>query len=121
MGSMGTQSNHALIFGATGIQGWAVTKQLLEGYPTPDSFSKITALTNRPPSENLLWPESKKLEIVSGINLLNEGGQAALESQMKEKVSGIDSVTHVFFFGMINYTTAVDSRLHLTGSSLHLQ
>lgn len=99
MGSTGQAGNHALIFGATGIQGWAVTNQLLGGYPTPDSFDRVTALANRPPSENMLWPESRKLQVVSGINLLNEGGQEALEKQMREKVPGVESVTHVFFFG----------------------
>ncbi|KAK5674471.1 hypothetical protein LTS10_012859 [Elasticomyces elasticus] len=101
MGSTGSPSNHALIFGATGIQGWAVTNQLLKGYPSSDSFDKVTALANRPPSENLLWPSSDKLQIVSGINLLKEDGQEALEKQMKEKVPGIETVTHVFFFAYI--------------------
>ncbi|KAK5718749.1 hypothetical protein LTR15_008483 [Elasticomyces elasticus] len=101
MGSTGSPNNHALVFGATGIQGWAVTNQLLKGYPSSDSFDKVTALANRPPSENLLWPSSEKLQIVSGINLLNEDGQEALEKQMKEKVPGIETVTHVFFFAYI--------------------
>jgi len=99
MGSTGTPGNHALIFGATGIQGWAVTNELLKGYPSDGSFDKITALANRPPSGNLLWPKNETLQIISGINLLNDGGQEALEKQMKEDVPGIDTVTHVFFFG----------------------
>lgn len=99
MGSTGTMANYALIFGATGIQGWAVTNQLLAGYPTTDSFSTVTALANRKPSENMLWPKSEKLQVVSGINLLTEDGQEALEKQMKETVPGIECVTHVFFFG----------------------
>ena len=99
MGSTGTPASHALIVGATGIQGWAVTNELLEGYPTANSFDKVTALANRPPSENLLWPKSDKLQIVSGINLLNEDGQEALEKQIKESIPAIDSVTHLFFFG----------------------
>ncbi|KAK3116446.1 hypothetical protein LTR53_003172 [Teratosphaeriaceae sp. CCFEE 6253] len=101
MGSTAKPGNHALIFGATGIQGWAVTNQLLQGYPTADSFARVTALANRPPSENLLWPKSDKLQIVSGINLLNEGGQEALEQQMKDQVPGIETVTHLFFFAYI--------------------
>ncbi|KAK5128223.1 hypothetical protein LTR85_002890 [Meristemomyces frigidus] len=101
MGSMGPAKNHALIFGATGIQGWAVTNELLNGYPTPDSFARVTALANRPPSEKMLWPKSNKLQVISGINLLHGGGQAALEKQMKEKVPGIENVTHVFFFAYI--------------------
>ena len=99
MGSTGSPPNHALVFGATGIQGWAVINQLLEGYPSPNAFSRVTALANRPPTENLLWPNSDKLQIVSGINLLNEGGQEALNEQLRKQVPEVKSVTHVFFFG----------------------
>lgn len=99
MGSTGRPGNHALIFGATGIQGWAVTHALLEGYPSQDSFERVTALANRKPTEAMLWPESEKLQVVSGINLLNDNGQTALESQLQEQVPGIETVTHVFFFG----------------------
>ncbi|KXL44417.1 hypothetical protein M433DRAFT_90482 [Acidomyces richmondensis BFW] len=101
MSSRNSLGNHALIFGATGIQGWAVTNELLQGYPSSDSFEMVTALTNRPPTENMLWPESSKLQVISGINLLNEDGQEALERQMKDKVPQIDDVTHVFFFAYV--------------------
>ncbi|KAF2485174.1 hypothetical protein BDY17DRAFT_246860 [Neohortaea acidophila] len=92
---------HALVFGATGIQGWAVVNQLLHGYPSSDTFEKVTALTNRPPTENLLWPQSEKLQVVSGIDLLNERGQEALEQQMREKIQDVHTVTQVFFFAYI--------------------
>lgn len=101
MGSAGPSCNHALVFGSTGIQGWAVINQLLSGYPSPDSFERITALTNRPITEDMLWPESKKLQIVSGINLLTDRGQDGLEKEMKERIPGMDGVTHVFFFAYI--------------------
>ncbi|KAK0938556.1 hypothetical protein LTR29_009870 [Friedmanniomyces endolithicus] len=101
MGSTGTSGNHALIFGGTGIQGWAVTNQILNGYPSADKFDKVTALANRTPSGNMLWPKSDRLQVVSGLDLLNEAGQEALEKQMKEKVPGIETVTHVFFFAYI--------------------
>jgi nucleoside-diphosphate-sugar epimerase len=94
--------NHALVFGATGIQGWAVVNQILKGYPSADAFDKVTALTNRPITEEMLWPESKKLQVVSGINLLTDKGQEALEKEMKEKIPDVDTVTHMFFFGMIS-------------------
>jgi hypothetical protein len=44
------------------------------------------------------WPVSKKLQVVSGLDLLTEKGQEGLE-EMKEKVKGIETVTHVYFFG----------------------
>nr|OQO29476.1 hypothetical protein B0A51_02783 [Rachicladosporium sp. CCFEE 5018] len=101
MGSTDQTKNHALIYGATGIQGWAIVNELLKGYPSPDSFSKVTALVNRPPSENMLWPKSDKLQVISGIDLQIKDGQEALEKQMREKVPGIETVTHVFFFAYI--------------------
>ncbi|KAF2841029.1 hypothetical protein M501DRAFT_951735 [Patellaria atrata CBS 101060] len=94
--------NHALVYGASGITGWAIVNQLLEGYPSQDSFSKVTALTNRPLSkEAAQWPESEKLQVVSGLDLLTEKGQKGLEEEMKSKVKNIDTVSHVFFFAYI--------------------
>ena len=92
--------NHALVFGATGIQGWAVVNQILKGYPSENAFDKVTALTNRPITEEMLWPESKKLQIVSGINLLTEKGLEGLEKEMTERIPDVDTVTHMFFFGL---------------------
>lgn len=86
-----------------------MTKQLLDGFPTPDSFKKVTALANRPPTETLLWPKSDKLQIISGINLLNDGGQQALEKQLTKEVPGIESVTHLFFFGMNRSNATIPS------------
>jgi hypothetical protein len=94
--------NHALVFGATGIQGWAVVNQILNGYPSEDAFELVTALTNRPITEKMLWPESKKLQVVSGINLLAPKDQDGLENEMQRKIPGMETVTHMFFFGMFN-------------------
>ncbi|KAI1264816.1 hypothetical protein F5Y18DRAFT_417396 [Xylariaceae sp. FL1019] len=94
--------NHALVFGASGISGWAITKALAEGYPTKDTFESITALTNRPLSrEDALWPATSKLDIVSGIDILTEAGQDAFEAELKEKVKNISSITHVYFYAYI--------------------
>lgn len=93
--------NHALIYGASGITGWAIVNNILQGFPSSDSFAKVTALTNRPLSpEAAQWPKSEKLQVVSGLNLL-EGDQSSLEAKMKEKISDISSVTHVYFFAYI--------------------
>lgn len=91
---------HSHISGASGITGWAITNALLNGYPNPSAFSKVTALTNRPLSrEAAQWPESEKLQVVSGLDLLTSKGQEGLNAEMKEKVKGIENVTHVYFFG----------------------
>ena len=61
----------------------------------------MTALTNRPLTREIAqWPESNKLQIVSGLDLLTDKGQEGLEEEMKEKVKGIEKVTHVYFFGV---------------------
>ena len=91
--------NHALVFGASGISGWAVTNALLGDDKLNSQFSKITALTNRPLSrEQAIWPESKKLQIVSGLDLLTEKGQSGLEKELTERIDDIQGVSHVYFF-----------------------
>ncbi|KAJ7309186.1 hypothetical protein DFH08DRAFT_1050243 [Mycena albidolilacea] len=74
--------------------GWAITNTLLDGYPTPELFSKVSALTNRPLSlEIAQWPPSH------GVDLLQHGGQHALENELQMKVTNIESITHVYFSG----------------------
>ena len=96
-----SKGHHALVYGASGITGWAIVNQLLNDYPEATAFSNVTALTNRPLSpEAAQWPKSSKLEVISGLDLL-KGSQDDLERGMKEKISGIENVTHVYFFAYI--------------------
>lgn len=86
--------------GASGITGWAIVNAILNGYPGEDAFQSVIALTNRPLStEKSQWPSSKKLQVVSGLDLLTEKGQEGLEEDMKLKIEGVDKVTHVYYFG----------------------
>lgn len=90
---------HALIFGASGVSGWAVVDQLLKDYPDGERWDRVTALTNRPLSlEVSQWPAKDSLQIVSGINLL-KGSQEDLLQVMKSRIVDIDKVTHVFYYG----------------------
>ncbi|KAL5340915.1 hypothetical protein BJX70DRAFT_387023 [Aspergillus crustosus] len=92
---------HALVFGASGIIGWATVNAILENYPIPDAFERVTALTNRPLSvEDSLWPISEKLTVVSGLDLL-AGDQASLDESVRQRVPQIDTVSHVYFFAYI--------------------
>ncbi|KAM3421423.1 hypothetical protein BST61_g1817 [Cercospora zeina] len=91
-------SKHALIFGASGIQGWAVTNQLLHGYPDPETFGKITALTCRPVQGHTFWPRNPKLQLVSDIDLRRDD----VEHQLAARVPDIATVTTVFFFAYIH-------------------
>jgi nucleoside-diphosphate-sugar epimerase len=102
MGSAGQSAgNHAIVFGASGITGWAIVNAILNGYPEPSAFSKVTALTNRPLSQEVSqWPKSEKLNIVSGLDLL-KGSQSELEESLKSRVADVDTVSHVYFFAYI--------------------
>ena len=96
---MSDQKNHAIVFGASGINGWALTNQLLSGYQSPDTFSKITAISHRPfVPEDAGWPKDDRLQIITGIDLL-EGDHTSLQEVLKEKVSSVDTVTHLYFAG----------------------
>ena len=88
---------HALVFGASGINGWAVVNELLRGYPDATTFDTVTALTNRPLDQaSTLWPTSDKLQLVSGIDLL-EGSQAELQEALSRSIQRLAEVTHVYF------------------------
>lgn len=90
--------NHALIYGASGISGWAIVNAILNGYPSKDAFSRITAMVNRPLTREMaLWPNDPRLRVVSGVDLV-KGTQDELEKQIKDKVEDVETVSQVFFF-----------------------
>lgn len=100
---MDDSENHALVIGASGIIGWSVVDQLLRQYPSPSPFSKITALVNRPMKlEDSFWPDSAsdspELRLVTGVDLLCSDEE--FESIVREKVPGVESISHVYYFGM---------------------
>jgi nucleoside-diphosphate-sugar epimerase len=91
-------SKSVLVFGASGVSGWAFVNELLHDYPRPGIWKRIHALTNRPlPPSSSLWPCSPKINLISGIDLLS-GSQEDLEAELKI-VDGIEEVTHVFYLG----------------------
>ena len=85
---------YALVFGASGISGWALVKEALS-YPTPTTFGKVTAVTNRPLMlSDSQWPEDPRLQIVSGVDLTSSVGSVV--SALSQKVDNVRAVTHVF-------------------------
>jgi nucleoside-diphosphate-sugar epimerase len=106
---MATSSgHHALVIGASGLVGWSVVNQLLQPYPAPSPFDKVTALVNRPLNfEDSLWPSNKSnipgLALASGVDLMCKDDEFV--NLLKEKVHDVASISHVFYFGMS--TTAV--------------
>ncbi|OHF00630.1 hypothetical protein CORC01_03947 [Colletotrichum orchidophilum] len=96
-----SESNHAIVFGASGLLGWATVEQLLSNYPAKGSFDKVTAVMNRPLSESdSFWPRDSpnrpRLQLASGVNLT--GTLDDLTSQLKGKIDAVETVTHVFYF-----------------------
>ncbi|PNS21570.1 hypothetical protein CAC42_929 [Sphaceloma murrayae] len=90
---------HALIFGASGVSGWAITSQALQ-FPSKSTFSRVTALTNRPLSiEDSGLPKDERLQLVSGIDLTRS--IESIVSGLKSKVRDVESVSHVFFAAYI--------------------
>jgi hypothetical protein len=101
---------HALVIGASGLIGWSVVDQLLQPYPSPSPFSKVTALVNRPLKlEDSFWParspDRPEWALESGINLLCS--DAEFEKLLKQKVPDIENVSHVYYFGKPQHTVLV--------------
>lgn len=89
----------ALVFGASGISGWAFVNQCLEDYPRKGIWNGVVALTNRPLSrEQSSWPDDDRLNIVSGIDLL-EGSQQDVEGKIAASVPKLNQITHVIYMG----------------------
>lgn len=79
----------ALVFGASGVSGWAFVDEMLHDYPEPGIWSTVHALTNRPlQHDDSRWPADPRLHIVSGVDLLR-GSQADLEATLQATVPGI--------------------------------
>ncbi|KAK1147818.1 hypothetical protein N8T08_000331 [Aspergillus melleus] len=99
---MSDSKNVALVFGASGISGWAVAKNVLS-YPTSSTFSRVIGLTNRPKTiEESGLPQDPRLELHSGVNL--QADMQSVMTQLQEKVPNLDEVTHVYYLAYSNAT-----------------
>ena len=91
--------HHAIVFGCSGINGWALVNQLLSDYPAPGIFSKVTAVANRAfTSDEAQWPTDDRLQIVSGVDLL-VGDDAVLGKTLAEKIPSVETISHVYYAG----------------------
>jgi hypothetical protein len=90
------ENRTALIFGASGITGWAVMREALR-YPSPVAFKQVIGLTNRPLDRSkLLLPSDDRLTLASGIDLTKNIAEVAAKL---DTINGIGDVTDVFFAG----------------------
>lgn len=100
--------NHALIFGASGISGWALLDQC-RNYPSPDTFSKVTGTTNRPLTlDQAQITADPRINLVNGVDLTKPSSE--VQQLLKQKVPDIDTVSHVFFTAYIAKDTYDDLR-----------
>ncbi|KAI1345580.1 hypothetical protein F5Y01DRAFT_300174 [Xylaria sp. FL0043] len=109
---MKEMQRHAIVFGASGLIGWAVVDQLLHCYPEVGAFSKVTAVTNRPVKlSESYWPDlgadHPKLHVISGIDLSDSDGKA-LTNSLKGAVEDIETVTHVFYLAFTSAPNDID-------------
>ncbi|KAK7926624.1 hypothetical protein PG985_003622 [Apiospora marii] len=93
--------NHAIVFGASGLIGWAMVDQLLATYPTPGTFASVTAVANRPIDlAEAHWPEPEAgrphLRLVSGVDL--RGDAISLADTLRQQVPNADKITHIYYF-----------------------
>lgn len=96
----------ALIWGASGVTGWSFVNEMLHDYPRQGIWDGVVAMTNRPlKQEDSLWPKDARLQIVSGVSLLDS--QEVIEQALKEKVENIDRITHVYYLGENRWSTGL--------------
>lgn len=92
----------ALVFGASGISGWAVAKNLLS-YPSATTFTRVIGLTRRPrAAEESGLPQDPRLEFYSGIDLRD--GLDSVQQQMSVRIPCLEQVTHMYYCGRWGYS-----------------
>ncbi|KAM0511408.1 hypothetical protein ACHAPE_009923 [Trichoderma viride] len=95
----------ALVFGASGITGWAILREALN-YPTTSTFHKVIGLTNRPLDRSKSFlPEDDRLVIVPGVDLTTAVDDVAAKLA---SIDGIEDVTDVFFAAYVQPAGASD-------------
>ncbi|KAJ8122916.1 hypothetical protein ONZ43_g1009 [Nemania bipapillata] len=109
---MGEKLRHAIVFGASGLIGWAVVDQLLRLYPEAGTFSKITAVTNRKvkiSESHWLEPRTDRLslQLISDIDL-RRGDGATLAESLRRAVADIHTVTQVFYLAFTSVPDSVE-------------
>ncbi|KAJ9216562.1 hypothetical protein DTO166G4_1778 [Paecilomyces variotii] len=96
---MSQNGKHCLVFGASGISGWALLNASVN-YPSPTTFHRITGLCNRPLTKEAAYlPADPRINLVSGIDLT--GSVESVVKALKEKVEQVETVSIVYFCAYI--------------------
>ncbi|UKZ81669.1 hypothetical protein TrVFT333_009441 [Trichoderma virens FT-333] len=106
MSSIPTIENRtALVFGASGITGWAILREALQ-YPTATAFHRVIGLTNRQLDRSTSFlPEDSRLILAHGIDLTRSIDDVVAKL---ENIEGIKDVTDVYFAAYIQPPGASD-------------
>ncbi|KZP30260.1 hypothetical protein FIBSPDRAFT_777421 [Athelia psychrophila] len=117
---MAFPQKHAIVFGASGISGWRVVKELLQ-YPTPTTFGSVTGITNRPLTvEEAGLPADARLRLVSGVDLT--GSLESIIATLQERVPHIVEITHAYLYAYVHSPgqgkTLVDVNAQLVDSAV---
>lgn len=92
----------ALVFGASGITGWAIAREALT-YPTATTFRRVIGVTNRPLDRvKAFLPDDSRLTLAHGVDLT-----ASVDDVVAKlaDIDGIEDVTDVYFAGMTGIPT----------------
>ncbi|RDW77831.1 hypothetical protein BP6252_05884 [Coleophoma cylindrospora] len=93
------KSLKALVFGASGITGWAITNEALS-YPTSTTFDSIVGLTSRKLSlEASGLPLDPRLELYDGLDLSRDVNSIV---EYLRKIKHVESFTHVYFAAYVH-------------------
>ena len=103
-------SKQALVFGASGISGWAIVREcVLSG-----EFNRTVAITKRP-LEALAFllteDKTKTIEVLSGVDLTKDVDSVI---QRVKAIEDIDKITHVYYTGPISALYSPDIHYRLT-------
>ena len=91
-----------LVFGASGISGLGVVQEALQ-YPTPNTFSSIIGLTNRPLNKSdVQIPSDPRVTFYPGFDLTQ--GPDSIASKLKT-IPNINRTTHVAFLAYVPPTS----------------
>ena len=101
-------NKQALIFGASGIAGWAFTRECLV-YPATNIFDRVVALSYRALDKHFFtfdvnsnYDDSKLQAELSRLDVYHEIDLSS--NNVLEKIANIpniEKITHVFYSGMI--------------------
>ncbi|KAL6792232.1 hypothetical protein GGI42DRAFT_179751 [Trichoderma sp. SZMC 28013] len=106
MSSISTIENRtALVFGASGITGWALLREALK-YPTTTAFQRVIGLTNRPLDRSTSFlPDDSRLTLAHDIDLTKSIDDVAAKLA---DIEGIKGVTDVYFAAYVQPAGASD-------------